>query len=138
MVQDDEYFTTSQAAAQAYTYATVVTKSHKSSKENRPNSYDDETKEVISDITGTRSDSIIQKHKLEIEQMLEQHKQEQAEAHAIMTAQKLEIQRLTDAYHQSNSAFEEVSAELRKQRTHVHDIINEKLSIADKQRNEEM
>ena len=55
-----------------------------------------------------------------------------------MTAQKLEIQRLTDAYHQSNSAFEEVSAELRKQRTHVHDIINEKLSIADKQRNEEM
>jgi ribosomal protein L20 len=140
MVQNDDYFSTSQTATMAFTYASAVSTPASTTvlKAKNANIVDDETKEIISDITGTRTDSEIQQHKLEMDRLIEQQKQEQAASQAIMAAQQLEIQRLTEAYQRANIAYEEVTAELRQQRIHVNTIITEQLSLADKKRNEEM
>jgi hypothetical protein len=132
MVQNDEYFVTGQEASNAFTYAAVVTMPKAAGKD------DEENKEIISDITGTRSESASHKHKLEIEQLLEKQRQERSEVEAIMAAQQAEIQRLTEANQRANMAYEEVTAELRAQQAQVSKMITEKLSIADKKRNEEM
>ena len=55
-----------------------------------------------------------------------------------MARQKEEIRRITEAYQRANTAYEEVTAELRLQRDQVNKMVIEKLSISDKKRNEEM
>jgi hypothetical protein len=55
-----------------------------------------------------------------------------------MARQKEEIRRLTEAYQRANTAYEEVTAELRLKRAQVNKMVTEKLSISDKKRNEEM
>ena len=141
MVQNDDYFSTRQAMTKAFTYATAVRAKHHATTDSNATATqtdDEEHKEIISDITGTRTESVIHKQRLEIEHLLDKQKEERAQAEAIMTAQKAEIQRLTEAYQRANIAYEEITTELRLQRTHVTTIIAEKLSVADKIRNEEM
>jgi len=138
MVQNDNYFSTTQGAFQAYTYASVVHENPTSINAERKGNSDDDNREVISDITGIRSDNASHKYRLEIEQLLEKQNQERMAAEAIMSAQKAEIQRLTDAYQRANIAYEEVTSELRRQREQVDAMINERLSIADKKRNDDM
>jgi hypothetical protein len=131
MVQNDEYFVTGQETSNAFTYSAVVTMPKAAGKD------DKENKEIISDITGSRSERTSHKQKLEIEQLLVKQRQEQSEANAIMAAQQAKIQRLTEANQRANMAYEEVTAELRaQQQAQVNKMITEKLSIADKKQNE--
>jgi len=139
-IQNDDYFSSSLAATKTFTYASAVTRENTTlhGKSTFQHIADDENKEVISDITGARTENDIEAYKLEIDQLVERQKQERAESEAIMATQKAEIQRLTEAYQRANIAYEEVTAELRQQRTHVTTLIAEQLSIADKKRNEDM
>ena len=139
MVQNDDYFSTKQSATTAFTYAAAVTTTITTKQARTKSMHDnEESKDVISDITGVLTESATQKYKIEIEQLMAQQKQERVEAEAIMSAQKAEIQRLTEAYRRANQAYEEATTELRTQRDQVNELIMEKLSIADKKRNEDM
>jgi uncharacterized membrane protein len=140
MVEHDDYFSSSNMASNVFTYAAVASNQPTTNQVGPTslNSDIDENKEVISDITGAGTENIIQKHKQEIEQLMERQKQEREDAETIMAAQKVEIQRMKEAYQRANAAYEEVTAELRTQRAQVTKMITEKLSIADKKRNEDM
>lgn len=69
---------------------------------------------------------------------MERQKQEREDAETIMAAQKVEIQRMKEAYQRANAAYEEVTTELRTQRAQAAKMITEKPAIADKKRNEDM
>ena len=140
MVQNDDYFTTSQMANKTFSYAEVVVlpKAPTVNKGSDTHNYDEEHKEAFSDITGTRTSTTDSAYKRDMEHLQAAKDKELQETRAIIESQRREIQAMKETHQRELEAHKSMVAEVQKQHALAQEQVDDKLHHIQQQMRLEM